>query len=212
MKLYACPGTCSLAPHIALHELGLPHEFVTVDIRNGCSSDHLARNPLGAVPVLELDSGHCLTECMVILQYLADQKPEVGLAPPPDSLERYQLQQWLSLIATEIHKSFPPLFFGNRMVSDEEALGELQEFALNRLRARWRVVADRLSQQDWLLPSGYSVADIYLYVTTCWWLKVGQNFEDLPAMRDFIRRIETRPAVSHAREHENKSQASATIT
>jgi glutathione S-transferase len=67
-------------------------------------------NPKGQVPVLEIDSGHRLTEGPVIVQYLADQKPASGLAPPPGSIDRYRVQEWLNFVTSEVHKSFGPIF------------------------------------------------------------------------------------------------------
>jgi glutathione S-transferase len=111
MKLYFSPGACSLSPHIVAHELGLP---LTIDkISNKRTSDDRdfwQINPKGYVPVLELDDGEVLTEGTAIVQYLADQKPEAGLAPPNGTLARYRLQEMLGYINSELHKSYSPLF------------------------------------------------------------------------------------------------------
>src|SRR3712207_2957463 len=104
MKLFYLKGACSLAPHIVLEELGLPYKAIRVDMRNGTPPELLAVNPLGAVPVLILENGEPLTEAAVILQYLADQKPDSHLAPRAGTLERYRLAEWLNFISTEIHK------------------------------------------------------------------------------------------------------------
>jgi glutathione S-transferase len=201
MKLYACPGTCSLAPHIALHELDLPHELHCINLQRGEGQTpaYLAKNPLGAVPLLELPSGQVLTEVQVILQYIADQKPELRLAPPPGDPERYRLQQWLSLISTELHKSFFPIFFGSRILSDPGAVEELGTYYKQRLNARWQVVCDRLGEQDWVLGTQYSVADIYLYVVLTWWSKgLGMDLDRWPNLIGFMQRMEARPAVQAA--------------
>ena len=84
MKLYYSPGACSLSPHIALLEAGLPYDLVKVDLRakkleNG--DDYLAINPKGQVPALALDSGELVTEGPVIVQMIAD-KAGKGLARP----------------------------------------------------------------------------------------------------------------------------------
>ncbi|MGE0492156.1 MAG: glutathione S-transferase N-terminal domain-containing protein [Vulcanimicrobiota bacterium] len=199
MKLYAFPGACSLGPHIALHELGLEHELELLNPRRDLQgAEHLARNPLGMVPVLELDAGGYLTECGAILQYLADRKPESGLAPAPADFERYRLQELLSLIATELHKSFYPLFFGQQILQDEAARGQMVEFYASRLEQRWQVISDRLGSRDWLLESGYSVADIYLYVVLTWWLYLKRSLEPWPNLASFVERMRARPAVAAA--------------
>src|SRR6195952_4211342 len=99
MKLYYSPGACSLSPHIALHEAGLAHDLVKVDLRakkteNG--DDFTKINPKGQVPALLLDNGELLTEGPVIVQAIADQAAGKNLAPPRDSTERYRLQEWLN--------------------------------------------------------------------------------------------------------------------
>jgi len=114
MKLYYSKGACSLSPHIVACEAGLPIELVEVDLqikRTGAGEDFRLINPNGYVPVLILDDGNKLMEGPAIVQYLADQAPDKELAPPAGTFERYQLQQWLNFISTEIHKGgFAPLF------------------------------------------------------------------------------------------------------
>src|SRR5258706_10675089 len=86
MKLYYSPGACSLAPHIAAKEAGLSLDLVRVDLRTHRTEhgdDYWRLNPKGYVPALELDDGSLLTENVAILPFLADQRPEADLAPPP---------------------------------------------------------------------------------------------------------------------------------
>ena len=113
MKLYYSPGACSLSPHIALREAGIPFDLVLVSTKthklaNG--SDYYTINPKGCVPLLELDSGERLTEGPAIVQWIADQVPDRKLAPPSGTMARYRLIEWLNFISTEIHKQFSPLF------------------------------------------------------------------------------------------------------
>src|ERR1700689_4414843 len=113
MKLYYSPGACSLSPHIALLEAGLPYDLVKVDLRakkleNG--DDYLKINPKGQVPALGLDSGEAVTDGRVIVQMIADKAADKHLAPARDSAERYKLLEWLNFITTELHKNFSPLF------------------------------------------------------------------------------------------------------
>ena len=113
MKLYYSPGACSLSPHIALLEAGLPYDLVKVDLRakkleNG--DDFLAINPKGQVPALGLDNGELVTEGPVIVQMIADKAAAKNLAPARDSAERYKLLEWLNFITGELHKNFSPLF------------------------------------------------------------------------------------------------------
>jgi glutathione S-transferase len=69
------------------------------------------------VPLLELGNGKRLRESPAIVQYIADQAPDKHLAPANGTFERYQLQEWLTFIGTEIHKTFSPLLpvHGNQL-------------------------------------------------------------------------------------------------
>ena len=113
MKLFYTPGACSLSPHIVLLEAGLPFTMEKVDLKTKKTekgSDFTTINSKGAVPALQLDDGRVLTEGSAVVQYLADQKPDLGLAPRAGSFERYQLVELLNYIASELHKGFSPLF------------------------------------------------------------------------------------------------------
>src|SRR5256885_7292275 len=116
MKLYYAPGACSLSPHIVAREAGIPIQLQKVNTKDKSmegGGDFWQVNPRGYVPVLELDNGERLAEGPAIVQYLADQKPEAGLAPKAGTLERYRLQEWLNFLTSEVHKQFSPLFKPN---------------------------------------------------------------------------------------------------
>src|SRR5580692_7774798 len=113
MKLYYSPGACSLSPHIVLLEAGLPYTLEKLDFKTKKTekgTDYSAVNSKGSVPALQLDDGRVLTEGPAIVQYLAAQKSDSGLAPRAGTFERYQLMEILNYITSEVHKGFTPLF------------------------------------------------------------------------------------------------------
>ena len=113
MKLYYWPDACSLSPHIVSREAGIDLQLAQLDRAERKTADGTVLssvNPKNQVPVLEMDDGQKLTEGPVIVQYLADLKPASGLVPPPGSVERYRVQEWLNFISSELHKTFSPLF------------------------------------------------------------------------------------------------------
>src|SRR5438477_150122 len=113
MKLYYSPGACSLSPHIVARELGINVELQKVNTKDKSmegGGDFWQVNPKGYVPTLELDNGERLTEGPAIVQYLADQKPEAGLAPKNGTLERYRLQECQNLVTADEHQQFSPLY------------------------------------------------------------------------------------------------------
>ncbi len=193
MKLYFSPGACSLHPHIALLEAELPFELVRVDTRSHrtqSGADFYAINPKGYVPVLELDDGARLTEGAVIDQFIADRAPESKLAPPAGTMARYRLQEWLNFVASEIHKSFGPLFGS----ASEEAKNQ----ARTRVSARLDLVERQLEKTPYLLGETFTVADGYLYNVLRWTKFTGIDLARWPSLTTFYARIESRPAVQAA--------------
>ncbi len=194
MKLYYSPGACSLSPHIALLEAGLPYELVKVDLRakkleNG--DDYLKVNPKGQVPALALDSGEMVTEGPVIVQMIADQAAAKGLAPKRDSAERYKLLEWLNFITSELHKNFSPLF--QPAFSDE-----VKGFFKDRLMSKFKYVDSQLAGHDYLLGKEFSVADGYLFTMLCWADRMNFDLSGLPNLTAYKARVAARPQVKAA--------------
>ena len=193
MKLYYRPGACSLSPNIVAHEAGIALELDKVDDdkRTASGRDFLEINPKGYVPALELDSGEVLTEGTAIVQYLADLKPESGLAPSNGTLPRYQLQAWLGYINSELHKTFSPLF---NPASTDELKAERKAY----LHKRYALLEATLSKQPWLMGEHFTVADAYLFTVTNWSRRVHLDLSGFPAVTDFQHRVAARPAVQAA--------------
>ena len=200
MKLYYAPDTCSLSPHIVLRELAIEFELVKVDNRSKHTADgrdFLTINPQGYVAALELNDGKILTEGPAILQYLADLKPERGLAPRADSWERVRLQEWLNFITSEIHAGLAPLF--NNMLP-EEAKSIFRE----KLFRRFSFLQETLSTSAYLMGSAFSVADAYLFTVLEWCTFFSIELNDWPALRAYREKISARPAVQAALRAEEK--------
>jgi glutathione S-transferase len=194
MKLYYSPGACSMAPHIALEEMGMHYEIEKVDTRAEAPASYLALNPLGAVPVLGLDDGQTLTETAVILQYLADLKPDAKLAPRAGTFERVRLQEQLNFIATEIHKVAGMLWAIESLVSTEGARAELRQSTISSLAPRLDILVSRMGSRDWLMPWGYTVADPYFFVMMGWMKYHKMDLTRWPALMSHHERMSHRPA------------------
>ena len=163
MKLYYSPGACSLAPHIALVESGLPFTAVKVDLRThklADGTDYYTINPKGYVPLLELPDGDRLSEVAVILQYIADRKPGT-IAPAFGTMERYHVMEWLNFIATEVHKQFAPLWYPTTPDATKEAQRA-------KLATRFDLIAKTLGTQPYLTGETFTVADAYLFTVVNW--------------------------------------------
>jgi glutathione S-transferase len=197
MKLYYAPGACSLSPHIALREAGLPFEAVKVDIKTKAiaassgGGEFRAVNSKGYVPALELDDGTLLTEGPAIVQYIADQAPGANLAPANGTLPRYQLQSWLNFITSELHKQFSPLF-------DPGATEELKTAQRAKLGGRFDWIAQQLEGRDYLTGSTFTVADGYLFTVLNWCAWTGIDLARWPTLVAYQERVAARPAVREA--------------
>lgn len=194
MKLYFAPGTCSLSPHIVLQELGLPYDLVRVNNRTKRMSDggdFRTVNPKGYVAALMLDDGAVLTEGPAIVQFLADLKPDSGLAPASGTRERVRLQEWLNFITAELHAGAAPLF-------RRDFPSAVHDDVRDRLRRRIEFTASALSGRDYLSGAGFTVADAYLFTVLGWMEGFSINLAQWPAVVDFIARVARRPSVTAA--------------
>ncbi|RXZ43428.1 glutathione transferase GstA [Crenobacter cavernae] len=195
MKLYYAPGACSLSPHIALIESGLPFDTERVDLRaqphtTESGNDYATINPKGYVPALALDNGEVLTEAAVVVQYIADRAPDKHLAPPAGTIERYRLQEWLNFISAEIHKGFGP--FWSPATPQEQ-----KDAAWARLSQRFAWVEQQLAGKDYLMGP-FSVADGYLFTILNWTGYHKLSLDPWPGLKAYMARVAARPAVAQA--------------
>ncbi|MBB6484988.1 glutathione transferase GstA [Rhizobium lusitanum] len=206
MKLYYLPASCSLSPHIVINELALDVELIRVDHtthKTEAGLDFHDINPHGYVPLLELDNGDRLREGPAIVQYLADLKPEVGLAAPAGTMERYRLQEMLGFLSTEIHKGFIPLLYAR-------LAGNYVETARPKLEKRFQWIDAHLADRPFLMGDHFTVADAYLFALTGWgqaaWLKsyykAGIHFDELHNLEAWYARMRQRDAVRKSIEEE----------
>jgi glutathione S-transferase len=194
MKLYYAPGACSLSPHIVLLEAGLNFTMEKVNLKTKkteSGADYWSLNSKGAVPALVLDDGRLLTEGPAIVQYLADQKPESGLAPRAGSFERYQLMELLNYITSELHKGFGPLFNPN-ISADWKAA------TLANLDKKFQWSTDYLGNKTYLMGDTFTVADAYLFTVLRWSSHVGIDLAQWQVLTAYVARVGQRPKVQEA--------------
>jgi glutathione S-transferase len=191
MKLYFSPGACSLSPHIVANEAGIPLELVKVDVKTKTvrdEGDYWGVNPKGYVPALELDDGAVLTEGPAIVQFLADSRPDAGLAPANGTFARARLQEALNYITSEIHKAYSPLF-------NPDVLPAVRDERLAYLRKRYALIEKQLEGRKYLLGDEFTVADAYLFVVTNWARAVKLDLSAWPNLEAFQKRVASRKAV-----------------
>lgn len=194
MKLFYASGACSLSPHIVAREAGIDLRLQKVDTKTktvATEGDFLTVNPKGYVPALELDNGEVLTEGPAIVQYLADLKPQSGLAPPAGTMARYRLQEMLGYINSEIHKTYSPLF---RAETPAETRAERQAYLLKR----YALIDKQLEGRQYLFGDTFTAADAYLFTVTSWAQHVKLDLSSFPHLLAFQQRVAARPAVQTA--------------
>jgi len=198
MKLYYSPGACSLSPHIVLAEAGLPYTLEKTDLaakKTAAGVDYLTINSKGSVPALQLDDGRVLTEGPAIVQYLADLKPESGLAPRAGTFERYRLMELLNYLTSEVHKGFAPLF-------NAKASADWKASALANLEKKFTWLVGLLAGKKYLMGDTFSVADAYLYTMLRWTKILKIDLERWPELAAYFARVAERPKVHQALEEE----------
>ncbi len=202
MELYYAPLSCSLAARVIAVEAGVPIELRQIELyakrltHEGTSYVDIA--PQGRVPVLRLDSGELLTEMSAVLQYLADRAPEKKLAPAWGTLERYRVIEWLSFVATELHKKILWVHYSRQMpeAARERAVTFAPAVFDHLERHLARVAA---SNGGFLVGDAFTVADAYLV----WALKLARIAgldpnQGRPALAAYRKRVEARPSVRDA--------------
>ena len=194
MKLYYSPGTCSLAIHILLREIGTDFEIERVDTAaatTATGADFKTINIKGVVPVIALNEGDYLSEGPVIAQYLADQAGRTDLMPAAGTPARYRVMEWQNYITADLHKGFGPLF--KPQVDDA-----CKDYFRQVLRQRYEWLNKVLSDREYLTGPDFSAADAYLFVVTNWAALVKLDLSDLEHLQRYQQRIAQREPVRAA--------------
>jgi glutathione S-transferase len=200
VKLYYMAGACSLACNIALREAGLKFELVKVDRKTRRASDGLDYNEVNSksyVPALTLDDGQVLTENIALLQYIADRTPTAKLAPAAGTLERYRLEEWLSFVTSELHKSYTPLF-------RQDAPDAVKEWSRKNLIGRLDWLERSWGSKSYLTGEQFTIADAYLFVVLGWGAYVDVDVARWPQLQRFHERVGARPSVIEALRSESR--------
>jgi len=207
MKLYYKAGACSQAIHISLRELGIEFTLDAVDHATGLTEsgiEYKTKVPEGYVPALELDDGDVLTEGVAIQQYLADAHPESGLAPPSATVERAHFNGFLNWLASELHKSFTPLY---KQKLDDAG----REAVIQNLSAQMDLLEARLTGgRAFMTGKSFTVADPYAFVITGWAERLGIGLESWPQIAAFRARLLERASVRDALRAEGLLEEGAT--
>jgi glutathione S-transferase len=193
MILFFAPGASSQAVHIMLRVAGLPFDLEKVDLvrQAWAGGDYTRINPKSCVPALRLNDGTVLTECTTILMYIADQVPALRLAPA-GTLLRYRTLEWLSYIASDIHKNFiAPERHSGRGANFLPQTDAGRRIAIARVSPRLGYVDQQLEGREYLLGNALSVPDAYLFTMLTWANRLGMDLAMWQNLRAFQARMAT---------------------
>lgn len=205
MKLYSFSGSCALATHIVLTWIGKPFEVEMIQKTDLAKPEMRRLNPNGQVPIID-DAGWVLYENAAILTYLADKFPEAKLGGDGTLRGRAEVMRWLSVINSDMHPAFKPLFGTTAYLEDEAMIEKTRDHARKRLRAYFERMDRQLGKHDWLAGIR-SIADPYLFVLVRWSRATKIDLSGLENLKKFEQRMRADPGVQKALKEERLDQA-----
>ncbi len=196
-KLYYAPGTCALASHIALEEVGADYKVERVDFKNGQQNSpaYLAINPKGRVPAMVTDRG-ILTETPAILAYVAQSFPQSKLAPLDDPFAFAQVQAFNSYLCSTVHVAHAHKMRGYRWANEESSFADMKRKVPETMAACFKLIERDMLKGPWVMGESYTICDPYLFTIAQWLEADGVDLSSLPNVSQHRERMAKRPAVA----------------
>ncbi len=188
-NLYWMPGTCALAIHVALEQIGAPYQATQVGRDELKSPAYLALNPAGVVPTL-VEDGEALVEAGAILLHLTDLSPGAGLGPMVGEPGRIEFYRWIAFLTGTMHPHFWPFFFPERYAAPSEMHAEVLIAAEKRIAADWDMVADHLQGRQWLVGDTPTAADAMLLPIARWSMRLSTPPTSSAPLSTYLGRLE----------------------
>nr|WP_297526354.1 glutathione S-transferase family protein [uncultured Roseateles sp.] len=215
IELYYFPSNASFAPHVVLHELGIPFQLRLVDRNKGehKSPAFLAINPNGLLPAMrdtrDTPGGAeplVLFETAAILLHLADTHPDAGLLPPLGSPRRAHAYKWLMWLTNTLQPTVIAYYYPDRFVAPGNTAGsaEVKAQAQVRASAQLDLLAAEFERHGgpFMLGEEYSVLDAFVFMLCRWTRNFDDPARNRPALAAFLDRMAQRPALQRAIETE----------
>jgi len=214
IELYYYPSNASFAPHVLLHELGIPFQLRLVDRDKDehKSPEFLRINPNGLLPALR-DTRHgelVMFETAAILLHLADTHPDAKLLPPLGTPERAQAYKWLMWLTNTLQPTVITYYYPDRFVAPGNTAGSAEVKAQAQIRAAAQL--DLLAAEferhggPFLLGEQFSALDPFAFMLCRWTRNFSDPARSRPALAAFLERMAQRPALLRAIETEKLPQ------
>jgi glutathione S-transferase len=201
MKLYQSIGPNPRVVTLFIAEKGLDVPRADVNLMGGENrqAPHLARNPSGQTPTLELDDGTCLAEITAICEYLEEKQPQpalIGTTPE----ERAETRMWTRRVDLRICEPMANGFrfgeglglFKDRVLCVPEASPGLKAMARNG--EEW---LEGQLKGPWICGDRFTLADILLFAFIEFGATVGQPLDPgFKQLNAWFERVKARPSVS----------------
>jgi glutathione S-transferase len=195
-KLYYAPGTCALASHIALEEVGAPYsaERLNFKVNQQNSPEYLKINPKGRVPAMVTDRG-VLTETPAMLAFIAQSFPQAKLAPLEDPFAFAQVQSINSYLCSTVHVAHAHKGRGYRWATEETSFADMKRKIPETMTACFALIERDMLKGPWVMGEQYTICDPYLYTIALWLEGDGVDVAAFPKVAAHMKRMAERPAV-----------------
>ncbi|OOG40550.1 glutathione S-transferase [Rhodanobacter sp. C06] len=193
--LYYSPGTASMVVHLALLEIGAPHELKLVDFDLDAQHDpaYLELNPRGVVPTLVID-GRPRCESAALLTMLAERHPAAGLIPPPGTPEREAWQQWVVYLSNTLMSAYRLWFYPAELGATEHT-PEVRAALQQKIEGVWGLLDTQLGRHGpYLLGTAFSGADLLLTMLMRWSRNMPRPATEWPALQRLADLVRARPS------------------
>jgi glutathione S-transferase len=208
LKLYYATGSCALASHICLEEVGATYEAVGLNFADGDQRkpDYLGINPKGRVPALVTERG-ILTETPAILAFIAQSFPAAGIAPLDDPFAFARVQSFNSYLCSTVHVAHAHGPRASRWADDEAAIAAMRKKVPQTVGDCFDLIEREMIEGPWVMGATYSICDPYLFTIGGWLESDGVDIRRFPKVRDHHARMSSRPAVQRALSQEYAAAA-----
>jgi len=198
MKLYYSPGACSLAPMIIAEWLFIKLNLQKVDLRN--PDEYFLRvNPLGSVPLLQMNNGDYKNQVDAILQYFCALNPE-GMLVGKDIFEWFELDRWVAFLTGDFHPPFGVWFHPGRYTTEEDdaSIAAVKAAAVNRIHRVAKVLEDQVGSTEHIVLGRRTLVDAYAYSMVRWIDLLDGSFDPYPNLKRFMDHMSADSSVQHA--------------